>query len=211
MHARWAMLGVAGVIAVEVAGQGDWVSAQPTTWDGTAKYLGNETHAPLFAVIGLNTLLMAFAESQRGAASAEERLYPGGKFDPMGMSKGKDFETLKRKELANGRVAMMAFFGVMAQHQAAGPGGPGPVAALLAHIADPWHVNVGTNAAAIPWLSTAGAPLGFWCVFEPFSPRRARPTRRPRRRFPAARTLTDPRSSSHSSQSDDVAFSLVAF
>lgn len=167
MHARWAMLGVAGVIAVEVAGQGDWVSAQPTTWDGTAKYLGNETHAPLFAVIGVNTLLMAFAESQRGAASAEERLYPGGKFDPMGMSKGKDFETLKRKELANGRVAMMAFFGVMAQHQAAGPGGPGPVAALLAHIADPWHVNVGTNAAAIPWLSTAGAPLGFWCVFEP--------------------------------------------
>lgn len=151
MHARWSMLGVAGAVAVEVTGNGTWVEAQPTTWDGTAKYLGNETHAPLFAVIGLNTLLMAFAESQRGAASAEERLYPGGKFDPAGLAKGKDFETLKRKELANGRVAMLAFLGIMAQNQA-NPGGPGPVATLASHIADPWHVNVATNAAAIPWL-----------------------------------------------------------
>ena len=137
MHARWAMLGVAGVIAVEVAGQGDWVSAQPTTWDGTAKYLGNETHAPLFAVIGVNTLLMAFAESRRGAASAEERLYPGGKFDPMGMSNGKDFDTLKRKELAYVRVAIMAFFGVIAQHQAAGPVLPCLVSSPLAPTAGP--------------------------------------------------------------------------
>jgi len=149
-HGRWAMLGVAGVIAVEVAGQGDWVSAQPTTWDGTAKYLGNETHAPLFAVIGVNALLMAYVEARRGAASAEERLYPGGQFDPAGLSKGKDFETLKRKELANGRVAMLAFLGIMAQNQA-NPGA-GPVATLASHIADPWHVNVATSAAAIPWL-----------------------------------------------------------
>jgi|TARA_B100001540_G_scaffold243307_1_gene218298 light-harvesting complex I chlorophyll a/b binding protein 1 len=150
MHARWSMLGVAGAVAVEATGYGTWVDAQPTTWDGTAKYLGNETHAPLFAVIGVNALLMAYVESRRGAASAEERLYPGGQFDPAGLSKGKDFETLKRKELANGRVAMLAFLGIMAQNQA-NPGA-GPVATLASHIADPWHVNVATNAAAIPWL-----------------------------------------------------------
>lgn len=150
-HARWAMLGVAGVIAVEVTGNGDWVSAQPNTWEGTAKYLGNETHAPLFAVIGVNTLLMAFAEAQRGAASPEERMYPGGKFDPAGLSKGQDFEALKRKEIANGRVAMLAFLGVMAQHQAY-PDGQGPVAALAAHIADPWHTSAAQNAMAVPFL-----------------------------------------------------------
>ena len=151
MHARWAMMGVAGAVGVEIAGQGDWASAQPTTWDATAKYLGNETHAPLFAVIGVNGVLVAFAESQRQAATGEARLYPGGSFDPAGLSKGKDFETLKRKELANGRVAMMAFFGIMAQHQA-DPSGPGPVKQLANHLADPWHVNVCTNPSAIPWL-----------------------------------------------------------
>ena len=41
MHARWAMMGVAGAVGVEIAGQGDLASAQPTTWDATAKYLGN--------------------------------------------------------------------------------------------------------------------------------------------------------------------------
>lgn len=43
----------------------------------------------------------------------EECLYLGGKFDFMGMFKGKDFEILKRKEFVNGRVVMMVFFGVM--------------------------------------------------------------------------------------------------
>ena len=57
-------------------------------------------------------------------------MYPGGQFDPAGLSKGKDFETLKRKELANGRVAMLAFLGIMAQ-TLVNPGA-GPVATPLA-------------------------------------------------------------------------------
>ena len=65
-------------------------------------------------------------------------LYPGGSFDPAGLSKGDDFETLKRKEIANGRLAMVAFLGILAQNQAY-PDGLGPVQALLNHVADPWH------------------------------------------------------------------------
>ena len=38
MHARWSMLGAAGAVAAEATGYGTWVDAQPTTWDGTAKY-----------------------------------------------------------------------------------------------------------------------------------------------------------------------------
>ena len=57
--------------------------------------------------------------------------------DPAGLSKGDDFETLKR-EIANGRLAMVAFLGILAQNQAC-PDGLGPVQALLNHVADPWH------------------------------------------------------------------------
>jgi light-harvesting complex I chlorophyll a/b binding protein 1 len=150
IHGRWAMMGVAGVIGVEVAGQGTWVTAQPTSWEQTAKYMGMETHANLFAVIGTNLLLVAFAESSRGAAKGTDRMYPGGKFDPLGWSKGAEFETLKRKEIANGRVAMLAFLGVMSENQACP--GLGPVEALKEHIASPWTVSAATNANAVPFL-----------------------------------------------------------
>ena len=45
-------------------------------------------------------------------------------FDPAGFSKGKDFEQLKRKEIANGRVAMLAFAGIIGEAQANNLEGP---------------------------------------------------------------------------------------
>lgn len=80
----------------------------------------------------------------------QQRIYPGGMFDPAGFSKGADFEQLKRKEIANGRVAMLAFAGIIGEAQANAL--EGPVAALARHVADPWHVNAATNAAAVPYL-----------------------------------------------------------
>ena len=56
--------------------------------------------------------------------------YPGGIFDPLGYAKG-DVAKLKAKEIANGRLAMVAFVT-----------GVGPVANLMAHMADPAHANV---------------------------------------------------------------------
>ncbi len=46
-------------------------------------------------------------------------MYTGGAFDPLGWSKG-DLEDLKVKELKNGRLAMLAFLGFVAQYGATG-------------------------------------------------------------------------------------------
>ena len=95
--------------------------------------------------------VMAYVEVQRSSETDPvKRLYPGGKFDPAGLSQGADFEQLKRKEIANGRVAMVAFAGIIGEAQANNL--EGPVAALGRHIADPWHVNAAVNAAAVPYL-----------------------------------------------------------
>jgi hypothetical protein len=51
--------------------------------------------------------------------SNPEMGYPG--FDPLGLSKG-DFETLKLKEIKNGRLAMIAFAGFTLQAQTTGKG-----------------------------------------------------------------------------------------
>ena len=60
----------------------------------------------------------------------------------------KEFEVLKRKEIANGRLAMVAFLGILMQSAA---NGMGPVEAWAAHVADPWHVSAAQNVAAVPF------------------------------------------------------------
>jgi hypothetical protein len=58
---------------------------------------------------------MAGAEARRGdEQDATKRIYPGGPFDPAGLSKG-NLEELKLKEVKNGRLAMVAFLGFVAQ------------------------------------------------------------------------------------------------
>ena len=155
-NGRWAMLGAAGVLFQNLldvlnaggpAGQVPWYEAGAFTYFAPAKSL---FIAQLF--------LFAFVEARRyqdylkpGSANqdpifAGNKLpdgnkpgYPGGIFDPMGFSKGADFETLKVKEIKNGRLAMLACLGFAVQAKTTGQT---PLANLSAHLADPWAVNV---------------------------------------------------------------------
>ena len=74
--------------------------------------------------------------------------YPGGLFDPMGMSRdANNFETMKKKELANGRLAMAACLGFVAQYSATGKG---PMDNLFEHMSSPGAINFATNGVSIP-------------------------------------------------------------
>ena len=144
------MLGVAGCAGVELLGFGPWQEAPLAV---TQTYFGVDVPFSTPAIVACEAFFMAFVEVQRQQASPEMRKYPGGNFDPAGWSKDKaGFETLKRKEIANGRLAMVAFLGILAQNQAYPGENLGCIAALSKHLADPWHVSAAQNALAVPFL-----------------------------------------------------------
>mmetsp|Transcript_47745 Transcript_47745/g.91288 ORF Transcript_47745/g.91288 Transcript_47745/m.91288 type:complete len:265 (-) Transcript_47745:314-1108(-) len=151
IHGRWCMLAVAGMLSVELLGFGNWVDAPLSMVNGgDATWFGlNLGPATFNNTAAVEIAMMAFAEGKRASADPEKRMYPGGSFDPMGMSKG-DLDTLKLKEIKNGRLAMVAVMGMFCQ---AAVTGTGPVANWLAHIGNPWGVNVATsNSVAIPYM-----------------------------------------------------------
>eukprot|EP00798_Chlamydomonas_sp_ICE-L_P016201 gene16201-22364_t len=111
-------------------------------------YLGNEVPLDLGAIVGLQLVAMTVAEGLRGQNSGE-KIYPGGAFDPMGMSKDKaTFEKRKLQEIKNGRLAMMACVGLLAQTNATGTS---PLANLADHVASPYTVNFATNGISLPF------------------------------------------------------------
>jgi len=106
VHGRWAMLGVAGCLAVELLGFGNWYDAPLWAVDGSSAgptWFGVAVPFDLNTLLGVEFVAMAAAESSRGSAEPEKRVYPGGAFDPLGMAKG-DASELKLKEIKNGRL-----------------------------------------------------------------------------------------------------------
>lgn len=151
VHCRWALAGAAGVLAVEVLGFGNWFDAPKwAITGGHATWFGVEVPFDLATLGAVEFVLLAGAEAQRAnEADPEKRKYPGGAFDPLGFSKDpKSFASYKLKEIKNGRLAMLANLGFLAQHAATGAS---PLEALSAHVASPWTANFATNGVSLPF------------------------------------------------------------
>eukprot|EP00850_Spirogloea_muscicola_P006175 SM000029S10470 [mRNA] locus=s29:330690:332197:+ [translate_table: standard] len=148
-NGRWAMLGVAGILIPEVLTKIGILNV-PLWYDaGAAEYF-----APSSTLFIIEFLLFHYVEVRRwqdirfpGSVNEDpifkgqklppnEVGYPGGIFNPLGFAPS--LEAME-KELANGRLAMVAFFGFIVQSRITGDG---PYANLLQHLSDPWHNTV---------------------------------------------------------------------
>ena len=153
-HARWAMLGVAGMAAPELLTMFG-VSDLPN-WHDAPFYNGYfASSTTLFTV---QMFMMNWAEIRRwqdiknpGSVSEDPAFpgnklpagdvgYPGGIFNPMNYGKSTDeLKALKAKEIANGRLAMKTALGCFNQYDHTGVG---PVENLTSHLSNPGVNNV---------------------------------------------------------------------
>lgn len=151
INGRWAMLGVMGMLGVEALGYGNWMESPLWAVEGgQPTYLGYTIPLDLKTLAIIEVFAIGGAEARRfGETDPEKRCYPGGAFDPVGLSKDPEkFAELKLKEVKNGRLAMFAFVGFVSQYAATKTG---PVANLVDHIADPFGVNFATNGVSLPF------------------------------------------------------------
>ena len=105
-----------------------------------------------WAVLAIEVVLVGLAEAYRTGLSdpvfdelTVGDVSPGGRFDPLGLAESGDLEELKIKELKHCRLSMFAWLGCIFQGLATQEG---PIANWQAHVADPVHANVLTNAAS---------------------------------------------------------------
>lgn len=157
VHARWAMLGTAGVLVQEkLVPDVFWYEAALP--ENLPEFAQSENFN-LGALFAFEFLLMHFVEVRRWqdykkfgsvnqdpifssfAVPNEEMGYPGGVFDPLGFGGG-NMKELQTKEIKNGRLAMISFAGFIIQAQALGQG---PLACLQDHLADPFGSNITSN------------------------------------------------------------------
>ncbi|KAF2615985.1 hypothetical protein F2Q70_00012454 [Brassica cretica] len=149
VNGRWAMLGVAGMLLPEVFTKIGIINV-PEWYDaGKEQYFASSS--TLFVI---EFILFHYVEIRRwqdiknpGSVNQDpifkqyslppnEVGYPGGIFNPLNFAPTLE---AKEKELANGRLAMLAFLGFVIQHNVTGKG---PFENLLQHLSDPWHNTI---------------------------------------------------------------------
>jgi len=153
VHARWAMLGVAGILGAELVKPGVFWYEAATKVDLPFNIQG---------LVAFQLITMHWVESKRGYDLREpgsqdqdpifssfslpkhEVGYPGGIFAPFVPG---DLAELKVKELKNGRLAMLAFVGFVMAAQVTGKG---PLGALSEHLANPIGTTIFSKAAVTP-------------------------------------------------------------
>lgn len=162
-NGRWAMLAVAGIMIPELLTKIGILNVPAWNVAGSAEYFAE---APvLFAVM---MILFHFVEVRRwqdirypgsvnedpifkgNKVTGKDVGYPGGfLFNPLGFaSDPKSEKELRLKEIKNGRLAMVAFAGFLAQSQVYPEAGP--IQNLFDHLADPGHINL-FNSPAFPY------------------------------------------------------------
>jgi light-harvesting complex I chlorophyll a/b binding protein 4 len=155
MNARWAMLGVAGILAQELVKPNVWWYDAGMPQNLPDIEFGGKVN--LGGILAWEFLLMHFVEVRRWqdikkfgsvnedpifsgrAVSNPEMGYPG--FDPLGLGKG-NLKDLQTREIKNGRLAMVAFVGFTLQAQATGKG---PLENLRDHLGNPAANNITQN------------------------------------------------------------------
>jgi len=138
MNARWAMMAVAGICTTEALGiESKWYMA------------GQEDYGfPINAQLAVLFPTMGFLETKRitgWLATGKSGINETFPFDPLGM--GADSDSMKLKEIKNGRAAMIAFVGICVQALVLREG---PLAALQDHVANPFGNNLATNVMNLP-------------------------------------------------------------
>ena len=164
IHGRWAMLGVTGAWAAEngtgIPGSPPVPSAPPTTappspTSSPAQRRNNAPEGPATPPSGPFSFEVVPLAERRPSARAS--LTPSSTTPPSVTSPPADASTpsaslspatseeLKIKELKHCRLSMFAWLGCIMQGLATQEG---PIANWQAHVADPVHANVLTNAAS---------------------------------------------------------------